>query len=68
MCMLMSKNSLVDKGRLVVVIPCMHSLAPCWIHDMDVQIVRGLERASLEMGIRREVYVPVSRLMARKVR
>ena len=30
--------------------------------------MRDLKRSSLELGIRREVYVPVSSLMARKVR
>jgi hypothetical protein len=33
-CVLMSKNSLVDKGSLIVIIACVHSLASCLIYDM----------------------------------
>jgi hypothetical protein len=33
-CVLMSKNSLVDKGNLIVIIACVHSLASCLIYDM----------------------------------
>ena len=36
MCVLMSKNSLVGNGSLVVVIGCVHSLASCFIYDMEV--------------------------------
>ena len=46
----MSKNSLVDKGSLIVVIPCVHSLASYLIYDMYVLNRDGFGASELGVG------------------